>query len=111
LFWRCDRDFFEFYRGAEIFEKLIHFMSDQNFSNSQFALWRKWFWIGIVAALSSMIVGLVYGIALAMEKERRKEGVIIAVFAVVWFIMTIVLVGPWLVKTGVLPHYELFNVK
>ncbi|MFA6278845.1 MAG: hypothetical protein WCS97_01120 [Candidatus Paceibacterota bacterium] len=81
-------------------------MDDPNFStNSQFGLWRKWFWIGIVAAISNVAVGLIYGIALALEKDRRKEGILIAIFAVAWFIAATLWIGPWLQGKGILPHY------
>jgi hypothetical protein len=79
-------------------------MEEQNFSNSQFGLWKKWFWIGIVVAITSVVAGLVYGIALELEKDRRKEGIIIIIFAIVWFIFANYFLGPWLVNAGILPH-------
>ncbi len=86
-------------------------MADQFFSNSQFGLWRKWFWIGVVAAIFNPVVGLVYGIALAVEEDRRKEGVIIVVFAVAWFVFAAFLLIPWLIKSGIMPHYRLLQMK
>lgn len=70
--------------------------------NSQFALWKKWFWIGIVSAALNAFVGLIYGIALALEKERRKEGAIIIVFSLVWFAAIAFGLLPWLIKSGIL---------
>lgn len=86
-------------------------MIDPNFSNSQFGLWRKWFWIGVVVAISNVAGGLVYGIALTLEKDRKKEGIIIAVIAIAWFIFSAFVLGPWLVSSGILPHYILTKVK
>jgi hypothetical protein len=80
-------------------------MEEQNFSNSQFGLWKKWFWIGIVVAISNMVAGLVYGIALLVGKDRhKKEGIIIIVVAIAWFIFARLVLGPWLVNVGLLPH-------
>ena len=63
-------------------------MDEQIFStttDTRFKLWSKWFWIGIVVSIPSVVAGLVYGIALVLEKSRRKEGIIIIAFAI--FIM------------------------
>jgi ABC-type spermidine/putrescine transport system permease subunit I len=89
-------------------------MNDQFFSNSQFGLWKKWFWMGIVATILSPIVGLVYGIALATEQDRKKEGLIIIVIAVIWLALVVFFaffLGPWLVRSGTVPHYQLILVK
>lgn len=72
-------------------------MDDQNtsisnaVSSDQFALGKKWFWIGIAVALTSVnvVVGLIYGIALAVEKEHRKEGGIIIAVSIVWFLFCV----------------------
>jgi len=90
------------------------YMDDQNFSmnqfgssNSQFELWRKWFWIGIIAAILSPILGLVYGIALAIEKDRRNEGIIIVAVAIAWAFLFIFFIIPWLSNLNSLPHVQL----
>lgn len=84
---------------------------DTNLTNSQFQFGKKWFWIGMVAALN-LAPGLVFGIALmTTEKERRKEGAIIATFTVVWFIFTAYVLGPWLMKKGILSKYIILKVK
>ena len=84
-------------------------MVEQIISDSRFQFGKKWFWIGMVVALNLM-PGLVFGIALMTEKERRKEGAVIAVFAVVWFIFAVFVLGPWLTKKGILPKYKLFKM-
>jgi high-affinity Fe2+/Pb2+ permease len=71
----------------------------ENLDNSQFALGRKWFWVGIVTALF-LPAGLVYGISLAAEKDRRKEGFIIIAFAIVWFFVLSLWLLPWLKESG-----------
>jgi len=84
-------------------------MEEQNFSNSQFGLWKKWFWIGIVVAIFNIITGLVYGIALVLEKDKRKEGIIIIVITIVWFIFVNYFLAPWLINAGILPHMLLMK--
>lgn len=83
---------------------------EQNISNDKFKLWNKWFWIGIVVAISNIIAGLVYGIALAIEKDRRKEGIIIVIVAIGWLIFTNYILGPWLLESGLLPRYQLLRM-
>jgi hypothetical protein len=78
-------------------------------NNGQFKLGKKWFWIGMAVALFNVMGGLVYGIALLLEKEHRKEGAIIIVFAIIWFIFSGWFLGPWLMKTGILPQYRLLK--
>ncbi|MBU3901652.1 hypothetical protein KKF25_03335 [Patescibacteria group bacterium] len=78
-------------------------------SNNQFALGKKWFWIGLVMGLN-ILSGLVFGIALTLEKERRKEGAIIIVFTIAWFIFSWLVLGPWLQKSGILPQYQLLRM-
>lgn len=77
--------------------------------NDQFALGKKWFWIGLVMGLN-ILSGLVFGIALALEKDRRKEGAIIIVFTVLWFIFSGFVLGPWLQETGIIPQYKLLRM-
>ncbi len=78
---------------------------------NKFGLWKKWFWVGIVVSIVNIITGLVYGIALAMEKEYRKEGYIIIVFAIAWFALSALVIVPVLYSSGLLPHYQLTVVK
>ena len=77
----------------------------------QFALFRKWFWIGIVMSLFNVAAGLVYGVAVLMDKEHRKEGAIIIAFALIWFFFAAYVLGPWLIKSGILPNYKLLRVQ
>lgn len=48
----------------------------------KFKLGKKWFWIGVVSTIISPLVGLIYGIALLVEK-KFKEAVLIIVLAIV----------------------------
>ena len=86
-------------------------MEEQNFSNYKFGLWKKWFWVGIALAIINIIAGLVYGVALAIEKDHRKEGIIIIVVAIVWFIFAGFFLGPWLRNIGIIPNYQLLITK
>ena len=82
---------------------------DNSLTNSRFQFGKKWFWIGMVMALNLM-PGLIFGIALMTEKERRKEGAVIAIFAIAWFIFATFVLGPWLQRKGILPKYRLFRM-
>lgn len=75
----------------------------------QFSLFKKWFWIGIVMSLFNVVGGLIYGIAVLVDKEHRKEGAILIAFALVWFFVAAFLIGPWLIKSGILPNYKLMK--
>ncbi len=61
-------------------------------NRDKFQLFGKWFWVGVVMGFLNSIAGLVYGIALVIEKEHRREGAIIIAWTVlVAVVMTIVL--------------------
>ena len=49
----------------------------------RFALFHKWFWVGMVVATVGGFGGLVFGLSLLAEPEHRKEGVIVAVWSLV----------------------------
>lgn len=51
----------------------------------KFKLYKKWFWIGIAVGFFSTIAGLVYGIALMIESEHRKEGFIVILWSFISF--------------------------
>jgi len=74
---------------------------------NQSKLFKKWFWIGAVIAFLHPIAGLIYGIALVVEKNRRQEGLVIIIWTIVAFLISYYLIGPWLVKTGFLPKFQL----
>jgi len=75
----------------------------------KFKLGGKWFWIGIVMSFFNIAAGLVYGIALTVEKSYRKEGLIIIAFAIVWALVGFFLIGPWLLKLGVVPKFQIIR--
>ena len=76
----------------------------------QFGLYKKWFWIGIVMSIFNVIAGLVYGVAVLMDKEHRKEGGILVAFALIWFFFAAFALGPWLIKSGILPNYRIIKL-
>jgi len=49
----------------------------------RFKLGKKWFWIGVVLSLLQPLAGLVFAIALVLERERRKEGWILIIITFV----------------------------
>ncbi|MBI2406018.1 MAG: hypothetical protein HYV25_00355 [Candidatus Harrisonbacteria bacterium] len=50
------------------------------------------------------VAGVIYGIALALEREHRKEGATIAVWSVVMLGVTY-LITSWLQAKGILPTF------
>ena len=80
-------------------------------ADDKFKLGKKWFWIGMVAALFNVAAGLLFGIALLAEKDHRKEGLIIVIFAVVWAAVSIFVIAPWLVNSGLLSNYTLMKFR
>lgn len=60
----------------------------------KFKLYKKWFWIGVVVGFLNALAGLIYGIALALEKEHRKEGIIIAAWSFLSFIFVFLVIAP-----------------
>lgn len=60
-------------------------------NQDKFGLYKKWFWIGVVVAFLNSIAGIVYSVALLVEKEHRKEGLILLGWTLlVMVVMTIV---------------------
>lgn len=79
-------------------------MTEELFSNECFTLGKKWFWVALAAALFSAAAGLIFGISLLTEKNRRKEGIILIVFAIVCYLAKNLWLYPWLMSSGVMPY-------
>jgi uncharacterized membrane protein (UPF0136 family) len=73
----------------------------------KFKFGKKWFWLGIVISFFNVFAGLIYGIALVVEKDHRKEGIIIAAWAVVWALIGFFVIGPLLIKSGIMPKFQM----
>ncbi len=86
-------------------EQMVSFLA-----SDKFKLGKKWFWLGIVMALFNVAAGLIYGLALATEKDHRKEGLVIIVFAIVWAYVSFFFVGPWLLQSGLLPKFQVIRL-
>jgi len=84
-------------------------MIEENISNDEFKLWRKWFWVGIIMSLLFSVPGIIYGIALALEKEHRKEGLIIIIFSVLWYFALSFIITE-LTLSGALPRYQVLQL-
>lgn len=72
----------------------------------KFKLFKKWFWIGFFVGLFNIAAGLLYGIALAIEPEHRREGVVLIVWTVFWAILTYQL-GVYLTEEGYVPRFQI----
>lgn len=70
----------------------------------KFLMYKKWFWIGIVVAIMNGAAGLIYGIALAMEPEHRKEGAVVILWSFIAFGLTYTL-AMWLQSRGYIPTF------
>ena len=79
-------------------------MSEHLLSNGGFSLGKKWFWVALAASIFSLAAGLIFGISLLTEKDRRKEGIIIVVFAIVCYLAKTLWLYPWLISSGILPY-------
>ncbi|MEK7578490.1 MAG: hypothetical protein AAB789_00220 [Patescibacteria group bacterium] len=75
----------------------------------KFKLGKKWFWIGIAVATLNVVAGLAYGIALLTEKDYRKEGLVIIAWAVIWALIGFFVIGPYLIKSGILPKFKIIR--
>ncbi len=62
----------------------------------KFKLFKKWFWIGILAATVNFTAGLIYGIALVVEEGHRKEGTIIIIWSLISAVFTMAYILPYL---------------
>ena len=71
--------------------------------DNKFKLGKKWFWIGIVIGALNVVAGVIYGIALIIEKEHRREGLIIAVFSLVFISLIIWFIGPLFMDNDFIP--------
>lgn len=71
-------------------------MVREHYMEDKFKLWKKWFWVGIIVGFFNFLAGLVYGIALIIEPEHRKEGIIITAWSFLMFILIFAVVSPQL---------------
>ncbi len=69
----------------------------------QFSIYKKWFWIGIVIGFLNGVAGMVYGIALFLEHNHKKEGLIIMAWSLAVFILALALIS-YLRSQGLLPQ-------
>ena len=65
----------------------------------KFKLYKKWFWIGIAVGFFNTLAGLIYGIALTIEPEHRKEGFII----ILWSFISFSILASILKNIGAMP--------
>ncbi|KKS25694.1 MAG: hypothetical protein UU85_C0001G0124 [Candidatus Wolfebacteria bacterium GW2011_GWA2_42_10] len=77
--------------------------------NGESNQFKKWFWVGMAMGFFNLAAGLVYGIVLALEKEHRQEGLIIIGWTIAWTLIGFFLIGPWLVKSGYMPRFQMIN--
>jgi hypothetical protein len=82
---------------------------DEQITSDKFKLWGKWFWIGMVISFFDVFTGLIFGIALIFEKDRRREGLVVILFALTCFVLKYFVLAPWLKDAGYLPGYTVLN--
>ena len=83
--------------------------SSQTSPVDKFKLGKKWFWIGIVVSTLNIVAGLVYGITLLIEKDHRKEGLVVMAWAIIWALIGFFVIGPYLIKSGLLPKFQIIK--
>lgn len=62
----------------------------------KFALFHKWFWVGMVVATVGGLGGLVFGLTLLAEREHRKEGAIVTI----WSLIVTIAFVTWALTAG-----------
>ena len=63
---------------------------------------KKWFWIGIVLTIMDQTAGVIYGIALLLEPPYKREGRIILIWNVFFFLLKVIVIY-LLFKNGLIP--------
>ncbi len=58
-----------------------------------FSLYKKWFWVGIIIGFLNGVAGIVYGVALYLEHNHKKEGLIVIVWSLAIFILALTLIS------------------
>ena len=59
---------------------------------------------------SNIVAGLVYGITFLIEKDHRKEGLVVMAWAIIWALIGIFVIGPYLtIKLGLLPKFQIIK--
>ncbi len=61
--------------------------------NNKFRLWGKWFWIGVVIGFLNAIAGVVYSVALIVEPENRKTGLVLLGWTLVVMVAMAIVFG------------------
>lgn len=84
---------------------------ENEISNSRFNFRSKWFWIGVLIGFFGLIGGLAFGIALAVEKENRKEGLALILISLIFFVLKTFVLAPWMAELGYLPQYQIVENK
>ena len=59
--------------------------------HTTFALWGKWFWIAIISAALNPLAGLMVGVGVLTEQDRRKEGLIIIAWSIIWWTALVII--------------------
>ena len=62
-----------------------HHLQHHQGSQNRFKFRGKWFWVGIAIGFFNLVGGLIYGIAMASEKEHRREGWFIVIWTIAIF--------------------------
>ncbi|MFA5083931.1 MAG: hypothetical protein WC475_00895 [Candidatus Paceibacterota bacterium] len=70
----------------------------------RFKLYKKWFWIGIIIGFFNSLWGIVYGIALWVERDHRKEGMIITIWSIISGIVSIYVIRWIILNTVFIKH-------
>ncbi len=68
---------------------------------------KKWFWIGIVITIMNQTAGVIYGVALLLEPPYKREGRIILVWNVVYWLLKIIILY-WLIKNGLISDSPIY---
>ena len=84
---------------------------EEQIVNDLFKMSKKGFWVGMGVGLFSLLAGLTFGISLVIEKEYRKEGLLVIIFSLLCFFIKIFIFIPWMMSLGILPQAGLVRLR
>lgn len=60
----------------------------------KFKLYKKWFWIGVLVGFLNVLAGVIYSVALILEPEHKKEGLILLIWTLAVFLLAALFIAP-----------------
>lgn len=58
-------------------------------------IFKKWFWLGATISILNGAAGLLMGLALMTESDKRKQGIAVIIWAILFF-LSVPYINQWL---------------